>query len=182
MSRYNRWRRKTRRKKIAPIIHRLTRRTSSEAIRNRAIDLLDDYHDFQARITSDRPPVEEEFLKITYQLLHLISDEEALETRGEKKFRAQKMAYYEEKLWDLYSELGDLIERLQYLNEHGARVRDRRTLKKDIRIIRKKIRKLKKSYRRVRRTGFLGLFKRKTDHSDDFILDRSPKEDSPETD
>jgi len=172
MSKYNRWRRRARRKKTEKVIHRITRKTSSENIRNRAIELLDEQRDHQARLQSESPPPEEESFKIMYKLLHLISEEEILNTTGDKKFRAQKMAYYEEKLWDLYCELNDLVERLRYLNEHAAKIRDRRPVRKNIKAIKKKIKKLKKAYRKVKRRGFLGLFKPKADHSDDFILER----------
>jgi hypothetical protein len=173
MSRYNRWRRKARRKKVERVIHLLTRRTNAEAIRNRAIEILNDFQDYQARKLTDTQPPEEEFLKIHFQLLHLISDEESLHTTGAKKFKAQKMAYYEEKIWDLYSELKDLKERLRYQSSNSSKVRDRKALKKNIKQLLRRIKKLKKSYRRVRRPGLLGLFLSE-DHSDDFILERKP--------
>lgn len=171
MSKYNRWRRRVRRQKIDKVIHRLSRRTDSEEIRNRAIDLLDDFLDYQARRQSEVQPFAESLLKIQYQLLQLISEEEMRHTEGKKKFRLQKMAFYEEKIWDLYCELKDQKERWQYLSTHSSKARDRRALKKNIRQLERRIKKLKKDYRKVSRTGLWGLF-RKEDHSDDFILDR----------
>ncbi len=170
MGRYNRWRKSTRRAKIERVIQRLSKRTNSQDIRNRVIDVLNDYQDYQARLLTDTPAVEETLLKIQYHLLQLISEEEIRHTEGEKKFKLQKMAYYEEKIWDLYSELKDLKERYLFLSQHSSKVKDRKSLKKSIREIEKRIKKLKKAYRKVRRPGLLGLFK-KPDHSDDYILE-----------
>jgi cob(I)alamin adenosyltransferase len=179
MGKYNRWRRKVRRQKIERVIHRLNRKTDSEVIRNRAIDILNDFQDYQARILTDAQPVEETLLTIQYQLLHLVSQEEIRQTTGAKKFKAQKMAYYEEKIWDLYSELKDLKERLHYLNIHSTKGKDRKALKKSIRLLEKRIKKLKKAYRKVRRSGLFGLF-RKKDHSNDHILEVYSSEEDQE--
>jgi hypothetical protein len=179
MSKYNRWRRKVRRKKIESVIHRLSRKTDSQEIRNQAIDILNDYQDYRARQLTDARPVEETFFKIQYQLLHLVSQEEVRHTQGDKKFQTQKMAYYEEKIWDLYSELKDLKERLEYLSTHSSKGKDRRSLKKSIRQLQKRIKKLKKAYRKVRRSGLFGLF-RKKDRSDDYILETYSKGDEEE--
>lgn len=179
MGKYNRWRRKTRKAKIEKVIQRLIRRTSSQGIRNNAIDVLNDYQDYRARLLTDSKPIPETLSKIQYQLLHLISEEEIRHTEGEKKFKAQKMAYYEEKIWDLYSELKDLKERLLFLSENTSKVRDRKSLKKGIRQLQKRIKKLKKAYRKVRRPGLMGLFM-KTDHSDDYILETRPSQEEEE--